>query len=108
MICISGGVNDQYRQGLTLRLGGRGYGWLTYDPTEEIQIRRFRLEVDDIDELTELVHRAYRQLANMGLNYTAVDQDAIVTRRPHRRGEWHCGGDRNLLRCENVLRLVCS
>ncbi len=51
------------------------------EATHEIQIRRFQLEVDDIDELTELVHQAYRQLADMGLNYTAVDQDATVTRR---------------------------
>lgn len=51
------------------------------DELHEIQIRPFRLDVDDIEELTELVHRAYKQLADMGLNYTAVDQDSTVTRR---------------------------
>jgi len=35
---------------------------------------------DSIDELTALLHRAYARLAAMGLNYTAVDQSAQVTR----------------------------
>jgi GNAT superfamily N-acetyltransferase len=35
---------------------------------------------DSIDELTELLHRAYARLGDMGLNYTAVDQSPQVTR----------------------------
>lgn len=58
------------------------------DGSNDIQIRLFRLDVDDIEELTELVHRAYKQLADMGLNYTAVDQDSTVTR--HRIQGGHC------------------
>jgi GNAT superfamily N-acetyltransferase len=36
---------------------------------------------DSIHELTALLHRAYARLGNMGLNYTAVDQTAEVTRQ---------------------------
>ncbi|MGD1826904.1 putative N-acetyltransferase YhbS [Chromobacterium violaceum] len=38
-------------------------------------------ETDSIEQLTALLHRAYAQLAAMGLRYTAVDQSAAVTRR---------------------------
>ncbi len=34
---------------------------------------------DSIEHLTELLHRAYAQLAAMGLNFTATDQSAEVT-----------------------------
>ncbi len=34
---------------------------------------------DSIEQLTELLHRAYAQLATMGLNFTATDQSAEVT-----------------------------
>ena len=34
---------------------------------------------DSLQELTELLHRAYARLAEMGLNYTAVDQSSEVT-----------------------------
>ncbi|MCE9620046.1 MAG: GNAT family N-acetyltransferase [Planctomycetes bacterium] len=37
-------------------------------------------ETDSIDELTELLHRAYARLGDMGLNYTAVNQTPEVTR----------------------------
>ena len=36
---------------------------------------------DSIDALTTLLHRAYARLGAMGLNYTAVDQSADVTRK---------------------------
>lgn len=35
---------------------------------------------DSLDELTELLHRAYARLGAMGLNYTATYQDADTTR----------------------------
>jgi hypothetical protein len=31
-------------------------------------------EADSLGELTSLLHRAYAQLSDLGLNYTAVDQ----------------------------------
>ncbi len=34
---------------------------------------------DSLEELTFLLHRAYADLGNMGLNYTAVDQSSAVT-----------------------------
>jgi GNAT superfamily N-acetyltransferase len=34
---------------------------------------------DSLQELTELLHRAYARLAAMGLNYTAVNQSSEVT-----------------------------
>jgi predicted N-acetyltransferase YhbS len=36
---------------------------------------------DSIEELTALLHRSYAVLGDMGLNYTAVDQSAEVTRK---------------------------
>lgn len=36
---------------------------------------------DSVAELTSLLHRAYARLAQMGLNYTAVDQTPDVTAR---------------------------
>ncbi len=38
-------------------------------------------DTDSIVALTELLHRAYAQLATLGLNYTAVDQSAETTAR---------------------------
>jgi GNAT superfamily N-acetyltransferase len=35
---------------------------------------------DSLDELTVIIHAAYKRLGDLGLNYTAVDQDASVTR----------------------------
>lgn len=49
-------------------------------PTEEIQIRRLETS-DSLEELTEILHRAYKRLADQGFNYTAVDQPVEVTRR---------------------------
>ncbi len=34
---------------------------------------------DSLNELTELLHRAYQRLANLGFNYTAVDQSVETT-----------------------------
>ena len=45
-----------------------------------LEIRPLRPE-DSIDELTDLLHRAYAELGRMGLNYTAVDQSAETTRK---------------------------
>ncbi|MHC4840205.1 MAG: GNAT family N-acetyltransferase [Planctomycetota bacterium] len=38
-------------------------------------------EQDCIEELTSLLHRGYKQLADMGFNYTASYQDVATTRR---------------------------
>ncbi|MGC4042524.1 MAG: GNAT family N-acetyltransferase [Armatimonas sp.] len=45
-------------------------------------------ETDSLEELTELLHRAYARLGAMGLNYTAVDQSVEVT--AERVGEGVC------------------
>jgi hypothetical protein len=42
---------------------------------------------DSLDELTLMIHAAYKRLGDLGLNYTAVDQDASVTRAPAERGQ---------------------
>jgi GNAT superfamily N-acetyltransferase len=49
---------------------------------------RSLVETDSLADLTELLHDAYRGLGDMGLNYTAVDQDAATTLRRIQRG--HC------------------
>lgn len=45
---------------------------------EEVVIREL-LPTDALDDLTDLLHRAYARLGEMGLNFTAVDQTAEVT-----------------------------
>src|SRR5512140_2642583 len=49
---------------------------------EKIQftIRRLRAE-DSLEELTALLHRAYKVLADMGLRFLATHQDVETTRR---------------------------
>jgi GNAT superfamily N-acetyltransferase len=42
---------------------------------------RLWLPTDSAEELTDLLHRAYVQLGEMGLNYTAVDQSVERTLR---------------------------
>lgn len=45
-----------------------------------INVRAYDETRDSYDALTELLHAAYRPLAEMGLNYVATTQDASVTR----------------------------
>jgi GNAT superfamily N-acetyltransferase len=47
---------------------------------EEIIIRLIK-KSDSIEELTDLLHRGYKTLADMGLRYMATHQDANVTNR---------------------------
>jgi GNAT superfamily N-acetyltransferase len=49
-------------------------------------IRRFNSS-DSISELTLLIRRAYKQLADMGFNYTGSYQDDEITRQRISRGE---------------------
>ena len=50
-----------------------------------INIRELR-ESDSIEELTSLLNRSYKVLADMGLKYLATHQDAEVTRRRIEQG----------------------
>lgn len=50
-----------------------------------LSVRLFRDA--DAGPLTELLHAAYAELGAMGLNYTAVDQDAETTRERARGGQ---------------------
>jgi GNAT superfamily N-acetyltransferase len=52
----------------------------------DVEIRRFTAD-DSIEELTELVHRAYAQLADLGLRYWATHQPPEITARRIARGE---------------------
>ncbi|GAB2492574.1 hypothetical protein GCM10027030_27450 [Luteococcus sediminum] len=44
-----------------------------------MRVRRF--EEGDAAPLTDVLHEAYAELAGMGLNFTAVDQDVAMTAR---------------------------
>ena len=52
----------------------------------DIVIRPFAGD-DSIEELTELLHRGYKILADMGLRYLATHQDSETTRRRIDRAE---------------------
>lgn len=54
---------------------------------KEYTIRLFDAERDSIEELTNLLHRAYKRLAEMGLNFIATHQDAEYTRKYLEKGE---------------------
>jgi GNAT superfamily N-acetyltransferase len=43
-------------------------------------VRAFDLEKDDVDRLTELLHRAYAELLEQGLEFTATRQSSETTR----------------------------
>jgi GNAT superfamily N-acetyltransferase len=45
----------------------------------DIVIRRLS-PTDSLEEMTALLHRAYKRLADLGFNYTAVDQSVETTR----------------------------
>lgn len=47
----------------------------------QLHIRPFRVDIDDIEVLTDVLHKSYKQLADMGLRYVASHQDSGVTRR---------------------------
>jgi GNAT superfamily N-acetyltransferase len=51
-----------------------------------LTIRPFSEADDDIDALTDLLHRAYAPLASRGLRFTATHQSAEVTRLRLSRG----------------------
>jgi len=56
-----------------------GRSRITISP-DDVLIRRFE-EFDSIETLTELLHRGYKQLADMGLRYLATHQDSDMTHK---------------------------
>jgi GNAT superfamily N-acetyltransferase len=53
----------------------------------EYSIRLFDEETDSVEELTDLLHRAYKKLADMGLNFIATFQSVEYTRNYFKKGE---------------------
>ncbi|MGI8923196.1 MAG: GNAT family N-acetyltransferase [Fimbriimonadales bacterium] len=56
----------------------------------EVDIRRLE-PTDDLQELTDLLHRAYKQLADMGFRFLATHQDTETTRERTQGGECFVG-----------------
>lgn len=56
------------------------------DILNQVIIRPFAPS-DSLNELTELLHRAYKQLADLGFRYLATHQDVTVTERRVKSGE---------------------
>lgn len=54
---------------------------------EEYTIRLFDESADSVEELTDLLHRAYKRLADMGLNFIATYQSVEYTRNYFKKGE---------------------
>jgi len=50
-------------------------------------IRLFDESKDSVEELTSLLHRAYKRLADMGLNFVATYQTVDFTRKYFKKGE---------------------
>lgn len=66
-------------------------GWLIRSPFIRLMsgavIIRPLSESDDIDEITELLHRAYRRNAEQNLHFVATHQDSDTTRERLARGK---------------------
>lgn len=58
--------------------------------SDHLHIRTF-VATDSVEELTDLLHRAYKSLADMGLNFLATHQDAETTLRRISKGECFVG-----------------
>ena len=56
----------------------------------ELQIRRIEAS-DSVEELAQLLNRAYAGLGALGFNYTGVDQSVTATRERIRRNECYLG-----------------
>jgi GNAT superfamily N-acetyltransferase len=54
---------------------------------KEFIIRKFDKETDSVKELTELLHKAYKRLADMGLRFVATYQDDEQTKERMAKGE---------------------
>jgi GNAT superfamily N-acetyltransferase len=72
------------------------------DPSMKIDSASIKIRLattdDDIRSLTDLLHRAYAKLGNMGLRFMAVDQSEDVTRQRMESGECYVAvADRTLL-----------
>lgn len=57
---------------------------------EKLQIRLWQ-DGDSVSELTELLHRAYKQLADMGMRFMATHQDDSITFDRISRGKCFLG-----------------
>jgi len=53
----------------------------------EYSIRLFDLQIDSVEELTNLLHKAYKGLADMGLHFVATHQTVEYTRNYFKKGE---------------------
>jgi len=58
-----------------------------YIRDKDFIIREFDPEKDSVEELTDLLHRAYKRLADMGLRFVATYQDEAETRQRMEKGE---------------------
>jgi GNAT superfamily N-acetyltransferase len=52
-----------------------------------VVLRRLDADLDSLDKLTEMLHRAFARLAQMGLNCTCVDQSVRTTEMRAARGD---------------------
>jgi GNAT superfamily N-acetyltransferase len=68
---------------------GSGGQWRLIQRSQLLESVRIRAldQSDAIRELTALLHRAYKQLGDLGLNFTAVDQSEETTRKRVQGGE---------------------
>ena len=55
-------------------------------PADSISIRTLS-STDSLSELTSLIHRTYKRLADVGFNYTATNQTVETTREGIENGE---------------------
>ena len=71
----------------------------------EFEIRKFDETKDSIPELTGLLHRAYKRLADMGLKFMATHQSDDVTRKRIEKGEsFVIEHDRKLIACITLYK----
>ncbi len=66
---------------------------MTTSPMDSLLFRRFDPQNDlgMLNEITELLHRAYRPLLDKGLRYVATHQGADITLKRLNAGEGYLG-----------------
>jgi len=72
---------------------------------KEFEIRKFDEKKDSVSELTELLHRSYKRLADMGLRFMATHQDDEITKRRLQKGEsFVVEHDKKLIACITLYK----
>jgi len=79
--CRCSEASSAARSAAGLSEASSSWQFATYDAEVSTELEPRRYRSTDAEELTALLHQAYRELQDQGLNFTAATQDIETTRR---------------------------